>query len=80
MMSNDLFVRLSKYAPRAGKSAIENFFTELVGHLLAQEDAARQEFLGFSRAISPIVSAMHRSQRNIPRRAGTLTLPTCAPT
>lgn len=46
-MSNDLFVRLSKYAPRAGKSAIENFFTELVGHLLAQEDAARQEFLWF---------------------------------
>jgi hypothetical protein len=47
MMPNDLFVRLSKYAPRAGKSAIENFFTELVGHLLAQEDAALQEFLGF---------------------------------
>jgi len=47
MMSNDLFVRLSKYSPRAGKSAIENFFTELVGHLLAGEGAARQEFLGF---------------------------------
>jgi hypothetical protein len=45
MMPNDLFVRLASYAPREGKTFIENFFTELVGHLLAHEDAARQEFL-----------------------------------
>ncbi len=46
-MSENLFVRLSKYRPTAGKSAIENFFTELVGHLLAREDVARRAFLAF---------------------------------
>jgi hypothetical protein len=44
-MSNDLFVRLSKYPPTKEMTPLENFFTELVGYLLDAESAACQDFL-----------------------------------
>ena len=45
MMANDLFVRLSKYRPTEEMTPLENFFTELVGHFLELEAAARQDSL-----------------------------------
>ena len=44
-MSNDLFVRLSNYPPTEEMTPLEDFFTELVGHFLVQDPAAREDSL-----------------------------------
>lgn len=45
-MSNDLFVRLERYGSTRERRQTENFFTELVAHLLREEPIARNEFVG----------------------------------
>jgi hypothetical protein len=40
----DLFVRLATYQPSKTRSPTENFFTELVAHLLQQEPLVLNEF------------------------------------
>ncbi len=47
-MSNDLFVRLSKYAPSLERAPIENFFTELVREVLNQDSGACEDFLNLA--------------------------------
>lgn len=44
-VSNDLFVRLSKYRPTESRSSLENFFTELVAYIIRGEPDARLEFI-----------------------------------
>ena len=44
-MPNDLFGRLARHAPTPEKTSFENFFTELIGHVLKREEAARDDFL-----------------------------------
>jgi hypothetical protein len=44
MPRTDLFVRLAKYRPTHARESFENFFTELVGHLLEEEPSVGQDF------------------------------------
>jgi hypothetical protein len=38
-------MRLAHYVPTPGNTPVESFFTELIGHLLEQDKAAKEEYL-----------------------------------